>query len=297
MKLSSDFAGTVLKSYNCRISARRIMNYAAAVGDANPLYFDDERPEGIIAPPLFPVAITWPIIQNIADYITENEFPREILLSQVHYSEHLCIHRPVRPERDIKIEGKIAAVLPHRAGTHVVLRFTARDDGGSALFVEHVGALMRNVECSDGGRGGADIPAFPVCTENSAVCWESNLTVDPLAPFLYDGCTGIHFPIHTSVAFAHAVGLPGIIVQGTNTLAMAVHTILRREQDGDPRRLKEVFCRFTGMVLPGSKILVNVNSVKKTASKGEIFFTVYNNEGKRAISDGCIKLAEEGRLP
>ncbi len=61
MKLTSDFVGSTLKEYNCIVNARWIMNYAAAIGDTNPVYFNDERPEGIIAPPLFPVAVTWPI--------------------------------------------------------------------------------------------------------------------------------------------------------------------------------------------------------------------------------------------
>ena len=107
MKLTSDFVGAALKEYICQISARRIMNYAAAIGDANPLYFNDERPEGIIAPPLFPVAVTWPIMENIADYLEADGFPKEILFTQVHYSEHLHIHRPVKPGSDLKIRGPL----------------------------------------------------------------------------------------------------------------------------------------------------------------------------------------------
>lgn len=76
MKLTSDFVGATLKEYICHINARRTMNYAAAIGDANPLYFNDERPEGIIAPPLFPVALTWPIVENITDYLDAPGFPR-----------------------------------------------------------------------------------------------------------------------------------------------------------------------------------------------------------------------------
>ena len=129
MKLTSDFVGAALKEHTCRIGARQTMNYAAAIGDPNPLYFNDERPEGIIAPPLFPVAMTWPIIENISDYIEAEGFPREILFTQVHYTEHLSIHRPVTPGGNVTIRGSIAAILPHKAGTHVVIRFDATDTG------------------------------------------------------------------------------------------------------------------------------------------------------------------------
>jgi acyl dehydratase len=295
MKLSSDFVGAALKEYTCRISARQTMNYSAAIGDVNPLYFDDERPEGIIAPPLFPVAMTWPIIENIADYIEAAGFPKELLLTQVHYSEHLSIHQPVTPGIPVKIRGVIAAILPHRAGTHVVMRFDAMDAGGQALFTEHIGAMMRGVLCTDSGKGSEQLPAVPRQPEGSVALWDAVIPIDYLAPFIYDGCTNIHFPIHTSVAFARQVGLPGIIDQGTATLARAVHNILDREAGGDSRRLVSIYCRFTGMVLPGSAITVRLNSRNEEPGATDLFFTVLNAEEKRAVSDGYIRLEDNRR--
>jgi len=295
MRLTSDFVGAVLKEYVCRTNARRTMNYAAAIGDSNPLYFNDERPEGIIAPPLFPVAMTWPIIENIADYIEAEGFPREILFTQVHYTEHLHIHRPVTPGGNITIRGSIAAILPHKAGTHVVIRFDATDADGDPLFTEHIGAMMRGVQCTDSGKGSEQLPAVPRQPEGSAALWDAVIPIDPLAPFIYDGCTNIHFPIHTSVAFARQVGLPGIIHQGTATLALAVHNILNREAGGDSRRLVSVYCRFTGMVLPGSAIRVRLTGKNKGPGKTDLFFTVLNAEEKRAVSDGYIRLEDHNR--
>jgi acyl dehydratase len=292
MKLTSDFVGAALKEYTCTVNARRIMNYAAAIGDTNPVYFNDERPEGIVAPPLFPVAVTWPIVENIADYLEAQGFPKEILFTQVHYSEHLSIHRPVTPGGNLKIKGAIAAILPHRAGTHVVTRFDALDADGNRLFTEHIGAMMRGVECADAGKGSESVPSVPHQMKESAALWESAIFIDPLAPFLYDGCTNIHFPIHTSVKFAHQVGLPGIIHQGTATLALAVHNILNKEAGGDPHRLATVYCRFSGMVLPGSAIRVRLTGKNQVSGGTDLFFTVLNAEEKRAISDGYIRLKD-----
>ena len=238
MKLTSDFVGTRLKTYACSVSARWTMNYAASIDDANPLYFNDERAGGIIAPPLFPVAVTWPVIERIGDYIEADSFPREVMFTQVHYTEHLHIHRPVRPGDSLTVNGMIAAILPHRAGTHVILRFDALNNGTEPVFTEHIGAMMRGVQCADGGRGGDDVPALPRQPERGNALWESNIFIHPLAPFIYDGCTNIHFPIHTSVKFARQVGLPGIIHQGTSTLALAVRDIVDREAAGDSRLIE-----------------------------------------------------------
>lgn len=290
MKLSSHFAGVALKEYTCRINARQIMNYAAAIGDANPVYFNDESPEGIIAPPLFPVAVTWPIVENITSYLPAETIPLEVLFTQVHYSEHLIIHQLVKPESLLTVQGAIAAVLPHRAGTYVIIRFDARDAGGNPLFTEYIGAMMRGIECADAGKGGASVVPIPSVPKESAALWESAIPVDPLAPFIYDGCTNIHFPIHTSVKFAHQVGLPGIIHQGTSTLAMAVHHVLNKEAGGDPHRLMTVYCRFTGMVIPGTPIRIRLVGKNQTTGGTDLFFAVLNAEGKQAISDGYIKL-------
>jgi acyl dehydratase len=292
MKLSSAFVGATLKEYTCIITARRIMNYAAAIGDANPLYFNDERPEGIIAPPLFPVALTWPIVESITDYLDTPEFPQEVLFTQVHYSEHLSIHRPVKPGSHLTIKGIIAAIEPHRAGTYVITRFDAHDTDGNHYFTEHIGAMMRGVACEDTGKGGQSVPSVPGQTQESAALWESVIPIDPLAPFIYDGCTNIYFPIHTSVQFAHQVGLPGIIHQGTATLALAVHSVLNREAGGDPHRVATIYCRFSGMVLPGSAIRVCLTGKNQTSYGTDLFFTVFNAEEKRAISDGYIRLKD-----
>jgi acyl dehydratase len=292
MKLNSNFVGATLKEYTCIVDARRIMNYAAAIGDANPVYFNDERPEGIIAPPLFPVALTWPIVENIGDYLEIKDFPREVLFTQVHHSEHLSIHRPITPGIHLKIKGTIAAILPHRAGTNVIIRFDAQDTGGNHYFTEDIGAMMRGIECADAGKGGESVPFVPQQKKDSPVLWESVIPIDPLAPFIYDGCTNIYFPIHTSIKFAHQVGLPGIIHQGTATLAVAVHNILSREAGGDPRRVATIYCRFSGMVLPGSAIRVHLTGKNRESGKTDLFFIVLNDENKQAISNGYIRLKD-----
>jgi len=79
---------------------------------------------------------------------------KEIIATQVHYTEHLMFHRPVRPGDRLRITGRIAAILPHKAGTHVVIRFDAIALNDAPVFTEHIGAIMRGVKCTDEGRGG-----------------------------------------------------------------------------------------------------------------------------------------------
>jgi hypothetical protein len=48
LKLDAGFVGTRLKKYQTKISWRETTNYAAAIQDNNPKYFDDRQEPGII---------------------------------------------------------------------------------------------------------------------------------------------------------------------------------------------------------------------------------------------------------
>jgi acyl dehydratase len=293
MELSSRFVGTPLKDFHTEITWRQTMNFAAAVDDNNDSYVDDERTGGVIAPPMFSVAVTWRILERIWEYIEAKDFPMEVLLTQVHHTEALEFHRPLRPGDRLTVKGQVAAILPHRAGTRVVMRFDALDQAGGPVFTEHIGALMRGVLCADDGSCANPLPEGPLCEESAEPLWESRISIDPLRPHIYDGCTDIVFPIHTSRAFARQVGLPGNILQGTATLSYAVREIINREAGGDPLTLRSVFCRFTGMVLPGTVIRVQLvgKSVKQDGT--DLHFNVLNQEGQKAISNGYVSLQKE----
>ena len=291
MQLDPAFVGTCLKEYRCTLDWRQSMNYAAAVQDPNPWYFDDERADGIIAPPMQAVALTWPIFERFHEFAPKDGFPLEAMQRQVHYTEHLIFHRPLKPGGDLIIQGRIAAILPHRAGTHVVVRLDARDAAGAQVFTEYQGGMLRGVTCGVKGKGQQSLPDVPRALADPPVLWQAKIFIDPLAPYIYDGCTHIFFPIHTSRHFARAVGLPGIIVQGTATLALAAREIVNREGDGDPRKLKILSCRFSGMVLPGEEIMVRLNERRSVPGGWDLFFEVLNASGGRAVSHGNARIA------
>ena len=293
MEISSDFVGTALKPYQATVQWRDTMNYAAAIKDDNPRYFDDERPGGIIGPPMFAVAATWPIIENLPEFIESEDFPQELLLTLVHYTEHIQFHRPLTPGQVLTIRGRVAAILPHRAGTRIVTCFEALDQHDQPVFTEYNGGMLRGVQTKDGPRGAGALPVVPDRPPEAGLRWEQGISIDPLLPFIYDGCTNIVFPIHTSKKFAHQVGLPGIILQGTANLAFAVRELTNREAGGNPSKLKEIHCRFSGMVLPDSEIRLQAYASKAGDQAGHLFFDVINAQGQKAISHGYAKLVDE----
>ncbi len=287
MELNPQFTGTRLHPYQTDVDWRRTTNFAAATGDDNPIYFDDQRPEGLIAPPMLAVALTWPISSNMDDYLERKDFPSEVLMTQVHYTERLDFHRPVRPGDRLTINGLIAGILPHRAGTYCTMRYEAFDPKNQPVFTEHIGAIYRGVTCRGEGLA-LDLPEEPAGNWSTGPVWNQEIRVDPMLPYIYDGCTDIVFAIHTSPAFAIGVGLPGIILQGTCTLALAARELVNREAGGDPGRLKTLSGRFSGMVRPGTTISVKL----KGRNREDLFFEVMNQEGEKAVSKGYARIID-----
>ncbi len=290
MEIKSELTGTPLKEFVTRVSWRQTTNYAAAIQDSNPRYFDDERPDRLVAPPMFSVAVTWPILERLWEFIEIDRFPHEILATQVHYSEHLRFHTPLKPGSKLRIRGNIAAILPHRAGTHMVIRLDAEDQNGTRVFTEHIGGMMRGVRCIGQGAGSETLPTVPEAVHTAEPIWNNQVSIDPLLTYIYDGCSDIVFPIHTSPKFARQVGLPGIILQGTATLALAARELVNRNTGGDPSRLLELSCRFTDMVIPGTKITVQLLNATRRNGYTDLFFQVLNSQGQKALSRGYAKI-------
>lgn len=292
IEVNSSYVGRQCTPMDLEVTPRMIMNYAASTDDPNPWYFDDERPGGIVAPPMLGVALTWQISARFDQYWNSQDFPYEALAQQVHYSELFVWRRALVPGDKLRITGEIIAIVPHRAGTHLIIAYTARDTQGEVVFVEHIGGMLRGVKCTDNGAGkehAADLSRFK--TEGQAPLWENEIAIHPLAAHRYDGCADIHFPIHTSRAFAHAVGLPDIILHGTCTLSMALRDITDREAGGDPRRVRGVRCNFTGMVMLGTTIKVSVIGKEERGDETDIHFFVYDHLGKKAIRNACVTIA------
>lgn len=109
-------------------------------------------------------------------------------------------------------------------------------------------------------------------------------TVIPISrelPHVYTECADIWNPIHTERAVALAAGLPDIVLHGTCTWALAVREIVADLLGGDPEGLERFSGRFTGMIFPGSDIIVRY-AATDTGARYEVIAA----DGSIAISDG-----------
>ena len=289
MEISSRFVGSKIRPLSIQISDRQVMNFAAGIFDDNPLYFDDSQASKLLSHPMLACAITWDISKDFPKHLIAEDFPFHLQKQQVHFSESLQWHRALRSGDRLTIDGEIAAISPHRAGTHLVVRYQATDSHGHPVFTEYSGAMLRGVRCADQGLGTENLP-HPTSHRADGSLWQATISTHPLSAHLYDACAQIHFPIHTSVAFALSVGLPGTILHGTATLSYALSELLRRQADNDPVRVQSLVCCFRGMVMPGDPVVVRLLAREPNQNHTDLHFDVLDQNQKPVIADACLRI-------
>lgn len=286
LEISADVEGSTCRPLHTSLSPRQCMNFAAGLDDNNPWYFDDTRLEGILAHPMLAVALTWPLSAGLDVEWEGGGIAPELRARQVHYNESILWHHTVEIDAHVEIVGSINSLVSHPAGTLATLRYDARNGRGEALFTEFVTGLLRGVSLVGSGRTPIEMPRPTPPPKNLGGAWELALDVGPLAAHVYDACSNISFPIHTSPAFARQVGLPGTIYQGTATLGLAVREIVNREGDADPRVLAEVHGAFRGMVVPGTTVKLSILGIGLEQGRKIVYFEVKTAAGELAIRDG-----------
>lgn len=294
MKVTSQYVGLQSLPYECSVSTREAMNFAAAVYDANPMYLDDERDGGIVAPPLIILAQTWVLSGNFDQYWEAEELPFELLRRQVHYTESIRWRRPLRPGDRVRIQGDLVNLTPHRAGTYMVVRYTAQTSKGEEVYTEYTGSLIRGARLSDDGTTIGELPERPRIPSGAEPQWTKTLHVDPLAAHIFDGCANVHNPIHTSSATAKLVGLKEPILHGAATLAYAVREVLNAEGEADPTRVAGVDCEFSRMVPLDTDITVRLMEKEDRDGETHCLFDVLNHDEKVAVSNGRLTLRAAG---
>lgn len=281
LALSRDIVGVTVGPIAHDIDARWLMAYAAGLGETDARYYDTLAPGGPAAHPIFPVCYEWPAMLALRERATQEE----IAIRSVHATHDLTVHRPPRAGDALSTTARVTGLAHRRAGTLMTVRQETVDAEGRPVSTTDYGSVYRDVgfEGEDSGfqpeaRGGLEMPAGAV---------EVPVAVPAGLAHIYTECARIWNPIHTDVAVARAAGLPDVILHGTATLALAVSRVLGHLA-ADPRAVRRVSARFTGMVPLPSRLTVRVAE----AAQGKAFaFDAAGEDGALVLSAGALHLA------
>jgi acyl dehydratase len=285
MKLPAGLVGTTAGPRAQDVDARWLMAYSAALGEADPLYFDTLRPGGILPHPLFPVCYEWPLALDLRGRLSE-----EVALRSVHLTHDLRIHRPPRAGDRLRTTATVVAVAPHRAGAQVVTRFETVDASGGPVTTTDYGSLYLGVECVAAGE---KTPPSTAPVAGGEPAWTTSIAVSPTLAHVYTECARIWNPIHTDRAVAKQAGLPDIILHGTATLALAVSGVLAREGPAAVARVDRVVGRFGTMVRMPSTL--TLQGFPAAGEQRWLPFQAVAADGRPAVREGAIGLMTKGR--
>jgi acyl dehydratase len=272
------------------VDARWLMAYAAGLGDEDACYHDTTR--GIVAHPLFPVCFEWPVFLSTHGLPGAESLTAEERLRGVHATHDLVLHRPIRPGDQLATTATVVGVERRPPGAYQVVRLDTRDADDAPVCTTWYGSLYRGVEIEGAGRPAPDLPPrpdpalAPRADPAQGECSEVVIPIAATAAHVYTECARIWNPIHTDAAVAVRAGLPGIILHGTATLALAVSRVVERA--GDPARVRRISGRFGAMVPMPSKITVSISEPVERNGSDAVHFEVRNAEGATAIRDGLV---------
>lgn len=277
--ITAGAVGAAVGPLTSAVDARWLMAYAAGLGETDPRYFDTLAPAGPAAHPLFAVCVEWPAVVAARALVIDGRLaPRG-----VHATHRVRIHRAPRAGDTLRTMARVTAVRPQRAGTLVLMRLETVDAEGLPVTTTDYGSVFRGVAC-DGAVGSTGVTGPGPAAADAPVRWEASVPIAPQAAHVYSECARIWNPIHTDVAVARAAGLPGPILHGTTTLALAVSRVVTRELGGNPDAVREISARFIGMVPVPARLVVR----GRAAAGDTIPFDAIHADTGRTVLAGAL---------
>jgi acyl dehydratase len=266
------------------LTPRLIAAYAAGIGDINPVYFDDDRPGGLVGHPGLIWRFQWHS-QSVPGVMV----PREIRRRSVAAFADARFTRPLREGDTITAQARLIAVRQIPPGVLNVNRWTMRDATGAVVCVLDYAGIVRGAHLEGEDTTITETPPLPQPTRQSdEPLWTVGIPIAREAAHVYTECADIWNPIHTERRVALAAGLPDIILHGSATLMLGVREIVNRCLDADPTRLRRFAGQFRAMVIPGTTITVRCHEDRREAGGRAIFWDVLNAEGGYAVANGVV---------
>jgi acyl dehydratase len=268
------------------VGDRQLMAYAAGVRDTSPVLFDLDRRDGIVAHPVFPVCVEWPLVQHGAPGL---EFPEGGNEAGLHVGHEITLHRPVRCGDRLTTTARLLRLQRRSVGIFALCEFRSVAADGQPVVYSREGILYRDATL-EGELG--EIPHAPSPQlADVAMRTLGSVALTLADAVVYGECAHIYNPMHTDVRLARANGLPdGPLLHGTATLAHCISIVVRELADARHDRVARLGCRFTGPVPMPSTL-----EVEGHESAGTIRFQARTSPGAPVVSHGFVELNDEHR--
>ena len=264
------------------IDARWLMAYAASISDFNNNYMNTDI-QKVCAHPVFPVCLEWPSILNTRAFFGK-DLSAEESARGVHAAHDLHLYRPILAGETLRTNATLIGIEQIKPGAGYTLRLDTIDQTDTIICRTFQYGIYRNVAVKGENYSCERSPDVPQPANLERVF--DTISIREGAAHTYTECARIWNPIHTDRKFARDAGLPDIILHGTSTLALTISKLVDEFANGEPRRIKRLGGKFSGMVfMPSQLDLISSNPVK-SGDQSLVSFEVRQTNGEPVITRG-----------
>jgi acyl dehydratase len=236
-----------------------------------------EATDDVAGGPVFAVMPVWNAIAPASEAVASGDVRRFV----VHYEQDMLLHRPLEAGMHVVSHATPVAVLPRPNGTSLVIKTETRDEDG-LVNEQYVTEFFRGVQADE--EVGERAPDHRLEADGDPVAEVTYLVAEDQT-VRYAAASGDDFAIHLDDEFAHRVGLPGRIVHGLCTMALAGRAVLEAAAIEDPRAVERIAVRFSAPLFPGETVTTRVWNVD-----GAFAFESINPQGTAVLKDGRLEL-------
>lgn len=276
------------------VDERWLRAFAAGVQDLSPALFDLLADGGIVAHPVFPVCLEWPLIVQGPPGLG---FDVATVRGGLHVSHEIKWHRAIRPG-DVLLTSLALESLDQRSiGVFASFAFATGTRDGEPVVDSRQGVLYVGATLGEGRVSTPRAAESPAAVAAQTLHDVGSFGVGEADAVVYSECSRIWNPIHTDPRAAHAAGLPQPVLHGTATLARAVSTLVTGRLGGDPTVIRSLGCRFTAAVCAGDRVTVAASPprVAERTGGGEVIdFVARTANGTAVLQRGFVELRPAG---
>ena len=275
MGLNTELVGKEYPGSTFEVTADHIERYARATNDENERYLGGDD---VVAPPVFPVV---PAFNSFMTAAMDPELGAD-LLRLVHAAEEHVFYKPIRAGDVLSVTGALESVEQKETGETFTVKGTETNQDGEVV------AEVRGTMFIRGTGSGARSAAPP--EQQRDVVYEETTKVDDDQTYRYAEASGDHNPIHVDENTAKMAGLPGIILHGMCTMAMASKAAVNGVAGGNPTRIARVGVRLSKPVLPGQELTTKLWKETEESGIATYGFETYNPDGIAVIKNGIVEV-------